>query len=118
MMPDRVNGSVYVNKDVTNGEAGGSEAGQGPAELVIVYLIECEDADHFYVGMTAHFEHRSLQHRKGRGSVFTRVHGVRAISVLGEYPYRDAPTAERQWTLRIRQALPRANVSGSGGGRQ
>ena len=71
-----------------------------------VYIIECETPDHIYVGMSNNISRRLAQHRAGKGSKFTREHGVKKLLRAEFFENRkDTEAFERQMTKHYR-SLP------------
>jgi putative endonuclease len=65
-----------------------------PDDRCVVYVLDCGEAGN-YVGHTNNFERRLKQHRTGRGSIFTRKHGVYEVKwVSRPYPRVEAAKLE------------------------
>lgn len=52
----------------------------------IVYVIECQTPNHFYVGATSHYDDRIKRHGLGRGARWTQIHGFKKVIKKMEVP--------------------------------
>lgn len=69
----------------------------------VVYLIECQTPNHFYVGMTSNWRKRRQRHLAIKGSVWTSQHGVKSIQLMAECETeKEAKQLERVLTLQIK----------------
>ena len=81
-----------------------------------VYVIECNDAGYYYVGMTTSLKRRLEQHKTGKGSsVFVKEHGgmkqlLQTHIVGGKIPAR---RLEHATTLRMILLFGQDHVGGS-----
>lgn len=66
--------------------------------IVVLYQIECQTPNHFYVGISSHIEDRLHRHSSGKGAVFTRLHGVKHSTLI--CTYEDVQAAKMaEWEL-------------------
>lgn len=54
-----------------------------------VYILECEDGS-LYTGVTTDVERRFEEHKRGKGSIYTRARGARRIVYTKKQPNRSA----------------------------
>ena len=64
----------------------------------VVYVLECQIPNHFYVGETSNFPQRLNSHREGRGSRFTQRYGVKSV-------LQTVNTSDRKSALLIQKQL-------------
>jgi predicted GIY-YIG superfamily endonuclease len=81
-----------------------------------VYVIECNTAKHFYVGITRMGEKRIMQHKLKQGSQFTRVHGVKRFMFLPECYSADleVKNAERKTVIQLSEMDSTFEICGAG----
>lgn len=72
-------------------------------EEFILYEIECQRPNCYYIGITKNFKTRARQHRSGGGSVFVKLCGVKSIKAKAKFESEhDAKLAERNLVLKLR----------------
>ena len=60
-----------------------------------VYILQCNDADYYYIGITTNLERRLKEHQTGEGSaVFVKQHGG-MFRLLNVYPAANEAIAKR-----------------------
>lgn len=69
--------------------------------MYTVYQIECVTPNHYYVGQTGDFWHRIDRHIRGQGAEWTRKHGVKLVSVIGEAD--NQPAARQLESARVKE---------------
>jgi predicted GIY-YIG superfamily endonuclease len=47
--------------------------------MYYVYVIECRTSDHYYIGLTRHFDERIRMHMCGTAARFTATHGFKKL---------------------------------------
>jgi predicted GIY-YIG superfamily endonuclease len=68
----------------------------------ILYFIECQTENHFYVGISSALGRRLEKHYRGKGSPFVRKHGIACIRILDSFPTRaGAEAAEDRLTRQL-----------------
>jgi predicted GIY-YIG superfamily endonuclease len=82
--------------------------------MITVYLIECETPDHWYVGVSGDYQERLDAHAAGAGAAFTRLHGVKASTVIQEVSNMEAAKAVERTVTEALRRVPGLRVAGAG----
>ena len=73
--------------------------------MIQLYQIECETANHIYIGLSSDVLFRWRQHRNRRGAAFTKKHGAKRLILLQEFNDTDvAKKAERELVIKLSEA--------------
>lgn len=80
----------------------------------IVYIIACEQAGCFYIGITSQYEHRMGQHKLGQGAAFVKRFGFLWSAILETAPDKStAMKLESYWV----DLLSRSSCTVAGAGK-
>jgi predicted GIY-YIG superfamily endonuclease len=81
--------------------------------MYALYRIECETPNHFYVGISQKLSKRIEAHRRHRGAVFTRKHGLKTFKVISLY--QDEVAAKSAEMAEVRKLLAEGKIARGGG---
>jgi predicted GIY-YIG superfamily endonuclease len=83
--------------------------------MYYVYVIECRTPDHYYIGLTQHFDERMGKHMCGTAARFTATHGFKKVISKQGYEWKeDAKDRERELTEQYTQRYGVEKVAGAG----
>lgn len=73
--------------------------------MYTLYEIGCMTPDHYYVGVTRNYGSRARGHSLGKGSKFTRAHGVKQIYIVNTFRSEEKAKTAEWWRVRYLKKL-------------